>query len=142
MKTKRSQMVLYDWDHAYLSQVLLHKLRAHHSDESSCGVMCNSLGKHGLPSARSTIQQHPPGWVNANLSVQLMVRQRKLHCLLDLLLLNVVASNILPTTITQFVTCLRSDLQSPQGRRDVYLYCNTAASIPKSLCCNTSKAVN
>ncbi len=57
--------------------------------------MCYSLGKHGFASARWAVQQHPPGGVNANLPVQLMVRQGELHCLLDLLFLNVIASNIL-----------------------------------------------
>lgn len=57
--------------------------------------MCHSLGKHGLACARGTVQQDAPGWVNPNLSVQLMVRQGQLNRLLDLLFLNVIASNIL-----------------------------------------------
>jgi len=68
--------------------------------------MCYSLGKHGLASARWAIQQHPPGGVNANLPIQLMVRQGKLHCLLDLLLLNVIASNILSAKQRVTLKCL------------------------------------
>ncbi len=68
--------------------------------------MCYSLGKHGLASARWAIQQHPPGGVNANLPVQLMVSQGELHCLLDLLFLNVIASNILIAKQRMTLRCL------------------------------------
>ena len=62
--------------------------------------MGNSLGKHGLASAGGAVQQHPPGGVNANLSVQLVVRQRQFHGFLDLLLLDVITSNVLHTDST------------------------------------------
>lgn len=60
----------------------------------TCGVVCNGLGQHGLAAAGRSVHQHPPGGVDANLLVQLKVGQRKLHCLSDLLLLNVQTSNV------------------------------------------------
>ena len=80
---------------ACLSQVLLHKLRAVDADEGGGGVVRNRLGQHRLASAGRAIQQHATGWVDANLPVQLVVRQRKLHRFADLLLLDVGAANVL-----------------------------------------------
>ena len=51
--------------------------------------MCNSLGKHRLPTARWAIHEYPSRRVDTNLLVQLEVGQRKLHCLSHLLLLDV-----------------------------------------------------
>ena len=69
--------------------------------------MRNSLSQHGLASARGTIQQNTPGRVNTNLSVQFMVCQRKFHSLLDLLLLNVITSDVLKVT-SHLTICLAS----------------------------------
>ncbi len=69
---------------------------------SSC-MMSNSLGKHGFASSWRSIQQNSSGGVNTNLLVELMVCERQLHCFTNLLLLNVIASNILfPSHIQQF----------------------------------------
>ena len=58
-------------------------------------MVCHCLGKHGFASAWGPPQEHAPGRVNSNLSVQLVMCQRQLHSLLDLLLLYVVATNVL-----------------------------------------------
>ena len=79
----------------HLPQVLLHELRANHSDECCSGVMSDGLCKHCFAGAGWAPQQDAPGRVDANLSVQLMMSQRQLHGLLDLLLLNVVPTNVL-----------------------------------------------
>ncbi|CAK9236259.1 unnamed protein product [Sphagnum troendelagicum] len=67
-------------------------------NESSSCMMSNSLGKHGFASSWRSIQQNSSeggGVVNTNLLVELMVCERNLHCFRNLLLLNVIASNIL-----------------------------------------------
>ena len=51
--------------------------------------MCDSLGKHCLPTARWAIHEYPSRRVDTNLLVQLKVCQRKFHCLSHLLLLDV-----------------------------------------------------
>ena len=61
--------------------------------------MCHSLGKHCLSGSRWTIQQHSPGRVNTNLSIKLMMCQWKLYSLFDFLLLDVIATNVLYSTL-------------------------------------------
>ena len=51
--------------------------------------MCDSLGKHCLPTARWAIHEYSSRRVDTNLLVQLKVCQRKFHCLSHLLLLDV-----------------------------------------------------
>ena len=51
--------------------------------------MCDSLGKHCLPTARWAIHEYTSRRVDADLLVQLEVCQRKFHCLSHLLLLDV-----------------------------------------------------
>ena len=53
------------------------------------GVMCDGLGKHCLPTPKWAIHEYTSRRVDTNLLVQLEVCQRKLHCLLHLLLLDV-----------------------------------------------------
>ena len=57
--------------------------------------MSDSLGEHRLPRSRGSIQEHTSGWINANLLVELMVSQRKLYSLTNLLFLNIASTNIL-----------------------------------------------
>lgn len=57
--------------------------------------MSHCLGQHGFASPWGPPEQHPPGGVDADLPVELMVRQRQFYRLLDLLLLDVVASDVL-----------------------------------------------
>ena len=51
--------------------------------------MCDSLGKHCLPTARWAIHEYTSRRVDTDLLVQLKVCQRKFHCLSHLLLLDV-----------------------------------------------------
>ena len=53
------------------------------------------LHSSALTCARGTPQKHPARGVYADLLIQLMLRERQLHSLPDLLLLDVVASNVL-----------------------------------------------
>jgi len=135
--------------HAHLSEVLLHKLAAHHADERGGGVVRHRLGQHGLAGAGRAVQQHAPardgsgveqqrrlvmrgdriiieelllllarmaqilqsgcpktqptrcslrnqpGRVDAKLPIEVPLGQRQLHGLPDLLLLNVIATDVL-----------------------------------------------
>ncbi len=86
-----------------LSKILLHKHWPNYTNESSSCMMSNSLGRHGFASSWRSIQQNSSGEVNTNLLVELMVCERQLHCFRNLLLVNVIASNILfPSHIQQF----------------------------------------
>ena len=51
--------------------------------------MCDSLGKHCLPTARWAIHEYTSRRVDTKLLVQLKVCQRKFYCLSHLLLLDV-----------------------------------------------------
>ena len=77
-----------------LAQVLLHKLGSHDADERGGGVMRHSLGEHRLTGTRGTVQEHAAGRVDANLSVQVKVRQGQLDSLANLLLLHVHSSHV------------------------------------------------
>jgi hypothetical protein len=56
-----------------------------------------------LPVPGGPYNKTPQGGVNTNLLVELMVCERQFHCFRNLLLLNVIASNILfPFHIEQF----------------------------------------
>jgi hypothetical protein len=58
-------------------------------------VVRHRLGQHGLARPRRAVQQHAARRVDANLPVQLVVRQRQLDGLTDLLLLDVGAADVL-----------------------------------------------
>ena len=75
--------------------MFLHKLGAHDADEGGGGVVRHRLGQHGFAGAGRAIQQHAARRVDANLPIQLVVRQRQLHSLADLLLLHVGAADVL-----------------------------------------------
>mmetsp|Transcript_15318 Transcript_15318/g.20213 ORF Transcript_15318/g.20213 Transcript_15318/m.20213 type:complete len:266 (+) Transcript_15318:213-1010(+) len=76
-------------------KVFLHKLGPHHTDERCSGGICNSLGNHCLSCSRRTVEQHPSGWVDPNLLVQLEVGEWELHSFSQLLLLHVQPPNLL-----------------------------------------------
>lgn len=100
----------------YLAKVLLHKLRADDADEGGGGVMRDGLGQHGLAGAGGTPEQDPPRWVDADLLVQLVLRQRQLHRLPDLLLLNVIAANVLQpaaTMVTHAASSFHRQIEMP-----------------------------
>jgi hypothetical protein len=44
----RGILCISDAHLTHLAKIFLHKLAAHHADERGCGVVSNSLGKHGL----------------------------------------------------------------------------------------------
>ena len=67
-----------------LAQVLLHELAAHHVDERRRRVVRHRLRQHRLPAPGRTEQQHAARRVDADLPVQLVVRQRQLHRLAHL----------------------------------------------------------
>ncbi len=100
-RTMRKHM---QWSQGFdLSEILLHKLWPNYTNESRSCMISNSLGKHGFASSWRSIQQNSSGGVNTNLLVELLVCERQLHCFTNLLLLNVIASNILfPSHIQQF----------------------------------------
>ena len=80
---------------AHLAEVLLHELRPDDADEGGGCVVGDRLGQHRLAGARDAVQQDAAGRVDADLLVQLVVRQRQLHRLPDLLLLDVQPANVL-----------------------------------------------
>jgi len=77
-----------------LTKEFLDKLRANHANDGSVGVVGDGLGKHGLARAGWAVEKDTTGRVDTNLSVELGVRQRKLDCFTDLLLLNVETTDI------------------------------------------------
>jgi len=80
---------------ARLAEVLLHELGAVDADEGGGGVVRHRLGEHGLARAGWAVEENATRWVDPNLPVKLVVRQRQLHRLPDLLLLDVRAANVL-----------------------------------------------
>mmetsp|Transcript_6056 Transcript_6056/g.18332 ORF Transcript_6056/g.18332 Transcript_6056/m.18332 type:complete len:476 (-) Transcript_6056:96-1523(-) len=77
-----------------LPEILLYKFGSHDPNERRGSLVGDSLCQHGLPSPWGAVEQNSSWRVDANLPVQVVVRQRKLHGLSDLLLLDVVASDI------------------------------------------------
>lgn len=57
---------------------------AYHADERGAGSVGNGLGHHGLPGPGGPVHEDASGRVNADLLVQLEVRQRELDRLLNL----------------------------------------------------------
>ena len=55
----------------------------------------HGLGQHGLASPGGSPQEHTARGVNADLTVELVMRQGQLHGFLDFLLLNIIAANVL-----------------------------------------------
>lgn len=71
--------------------------------------MGDCLGQHGLACAWRTPEQYTPGRVNSDLAVQFVVSQRQLYCLPDLLLLDVVASDVLHRgEAHQYMQCMHA----------------------------------
>lgn len=58
-----------------LPQVLLHKLRAYHTNEGCSCMMSHCLGYHGLTSARRSIEEYTARRVDTDLRVELVVSQ-------------------------------------------------------------------
>mmetsp|Transcript_4465 Transcript_4465/g.10380 ORF Transcript_4465/g.10380 Transcript_4465/m.10380 type:complete len:347 (-) Transcript_4465:220-1260(-) len=77
-----------------LSQVLLDEFGAHHTDEGGSGLVGHGLGKHGLARPGGAVEKHTARGVNTDLGVEVLVGQRKLHSLLDLLLLDIQPSDV------------------------------------------------
>lgn len=95
---KNEDILSWGLEKSHLSQILLHKLRAHNPDEGSSSVVSHGFRQHSFPCSWRAPQENSPWRVDSNLPVQLVMCERQLHSLFDFLLLNIVASNILQTT--------------------------------------------
>jgi hypothetical protein len=77
-----------------LAEVLLHKLGADDADEGGGRVVRNRLGEHRLPGAGRAVEEHAARRVDPDLLVEVALRERQLHRLADLLLLDVHAADV------------------------------------------------
>mmetsp|Transcript_7587 Transcript_7587/g.22193 ORF Transcript_7587/g.22193 Transcript_7587/m.22193 type:complete len:302 (-) Transcript_7587:494-1399(-) len=87
-----------------LAQVLLHKLGSNDADEARRRVVCDRLCEHRLARARGAIEQHAARGVDADLLVELKVRQWQLHRLPHLLLLDVRAADVIVRHVRHLVS--------------------------------------
>ena len=95
-----SMYVAEEGGRVHLAQVLLHELRPNDPDEGGGRVVGDGLGQHRFAGAGDAVQEDAARRVDADLLVQLMVRQRQLHRLPDLLLLDVQPADVLHATRT------------------------------------------
>lgn len=78
-----------------LAQILLHELGADDADEGGRGGVGDGLGEHGLARPGRAVEQHAARRVDADLLVEVEVRERELDGLAHLLLLDVHAADVL-----------------------------------------------
>jgi hypothetical protein len=81
----------------------------------TCCVMSHGLGQHGLAAAGGAVHEHAARGVDADLFVELVVRQRQLHRLPDLLLLHVHATDVCVLHVRLLVCSQQQQQQHQSG---------------------------
>lgn len=69
------------------SKTTLTTIKTYDADERRARRVGDGLRHHGLARSRGPVHEDASGRIDADLLVQLKVRQRELHCLLDLFIM-------------------------------------------------------